>query len=144
MSEYHLTKKTAEVLELILKYDTFTTMPHGLTREEKLKFLKDAGEEKMNYILEIESQLAFDDSEYSKQYVGTFEQSNIKALHRLIDGYWMYMGEEVLTVPIAENILSFLKDNSGYYSFEIKEDDSTVDFESCRRIFTISITPEKK
>lgn len=144
MSDYKLTKKTAEVLGLILKYDTFTTMPSGLTRKEMIKFITDIGEEKMNYILEIESQLVFDESEYSKQYVGTFEQSNIKALHTLIDSYWTYMGEEILTVPIAENILSFLKENSGYYSFEIKEDDSTVDFESCRRVFTVTITPEKK
>lgn len=97
----------------------------------------------MIYELTIESQLYFDDSEYRKEILGFFSTSNDldERVNDLLDEYWDMNGEDILNPSIIKNIKGLIE--NGEESFTILEDDSTVNFESCRRIFTVSIEPVK-
>lgn len=97
----------------------------------------------MIYELTIESRLNFDDSEYSKEFLGFFATFDIETLvNKLLNEYWEMNGEDVLNNKIIEQIKNII--NTGEESFEILEDDSTVNWESCRRVFTVSISEVKE
>ena len=96
----------------------------------------------MIYEMTIESQLYFDDSEYKKDFLGFFSTHDLdERVFDLLDNYWDMIGEDVLNPKIVENIKTLIE--NGEDSFDILEDDSTVNFEGCRRIFTVSIEPVK-
>lgn len=96
----------------------------------------------MIYELTIESQLYFDDSEYRKEFLGFFSSNDLdERVNDLLDEYWDMNGEDILNPSIIKNIKGLIENGEEY--FTILEDDSTVNFESCRRIFTVSIEPVK-
>lgn len=98
----------------------------------------------MIYELIIESQLYFDDSEYRKDFLGFFSSNDLDAqVNALLNEYWDMIGEDVLNPEIIKNIKELIAVGFDSDSFTILEDDSTVNFESSRRVFTVSIEPIK-
>ena len=96
----------------------------------------------MIYELTIESQLYFDDSEYRKEFLGFFSTNGLdERVNHLLDEYWDMNGEDVLNPSIIKNIKEIIE--KGEESFTILEDDSTVNFESCRRVFTVTVEKVK-
>lgn len=116
------------------------TIPKELkTRDEIIDWMKQKSEElKQMYILTAESILTFDDSEHNTEVLGGFELGDEKKLLELVDGYWWNKGEEILNEAVVQGVLNSIEDGS--FSFSIIEDDSTVDFESCRREFTFTVS----
>lgn len=96
----------------------------------------------MIYELTIESQLYFDDSEYyRKDFLGFFSSNDIdNRVNALLNEYWDMVGEDVLNTDIIKNIKELIAVGFDGDSFTILEDDSTVNFEGCRRIFTITVS----
>lgn len=90
----------------------------------------------MTYKLSVESFLEWDDSEYSKEYLGEFEKDDVEKLTLLVNDYWVAINEDVMTPAIVEGILDSIKNNQD--QFVIDEFDSLVNFESCRRTFTFN------
>jgi hypothetical protein len=116
-------------------------IPRGLNRYERREYCKKLGEKrKMNkFSLFIESVLDFDDSEFSYEFLGYFNYKTYtkEEIEDAINSYWRCVGEDVMTPLITEKIIHALEHNIGYIDF--LEIDETVDFESCRRRFTVRI-----
>lgn len=96
----------------------------------------------MIYELTIETQLYFDDSEYyRKDFLGFFSSNDIdNRVNALLNEYWYMIGEDVLNTDIIKNIKELIAVGFDGDSFTILEDDSTVNFRGCRRIFTITVS----
>lgn len=101
----------------------------------------------MKYNLNLDSCLDWDDSEERSIYVGEFDDTDIDGLRQLIATCWDYDGEDILNDKIIEEILKITSMNNldpTDNSFTILEDDSTVQWESCRRRYTFTVLPVLK
>lgn len=137
MNDYVIDLSTINRLVEIIENDEFYTMPRGLTREERRAWCKKISEGKKVYNLVAESILDWDDSEFQYRVLGSFEKDDKEKLLELVDSFWDNIGEECLNDVIVEGILNAIENNEE--RFEIIEDDSTVDCESCRRRFTFIV-----
>lgn len=93
----------------------------------------------MLYRLTATSRLKFDDSEKRELFLGEFFTENLDKLTLLIDMYWDYIGEEVMTPHVVDAIRAALLINESLSgSIEYEEPMEIIEFPGGQRIFTFS------
>lgn len=131
------------VLDDITKEELDTLIKNGLTPRDvssaistkaKDYYISNIEEPVRTFSLSAESRLDWDDSEYSNTVLGQFKSNDIGTIKQLVNKYWQYNGEDILTDTVVKKIVRAISKNE--YSFDILEHDLTVDFENCRRRFT--------
>lgn len=126
---------TKEELDTLIKNNlTPRDVSSAISTKAKDYYLSNIEEPVRTYILSAESRLDWDDSEYSNTVLGQFKSNDIDAIKQLVDNYWRYEGEDILTDTVVKKIVRAISKNE--YSFDILEHDLTVGSENCRRRFT--------
>ena len=135
------------VLDDIIKEELDTLIKNNLTPRDvssaisnkaKEYYFKNIEEPVRTFILSVESRLDWDDNERKTDVLGQFNSTDIDTIKRLVDGYWQYEGEDILTDIVVKKIVRMISKNE--YSFDILEHDLTVDLENCRRRFTFTLS----
>lgn len=62
------------------------------------------------YILSVESCLDWDDSNKKYATLGSFDACNTETLKNLIDSYWVYNGQGIMTEPVVQGILESINE----------------------------------
>lgn len=64
--------------------------------------------------LRVESCLDWDDSNFKYENLGVFDASKETTLETLINGYWKYGGQEIMTTHVVKGILESINEHDAW------------------------------